>query len=49
MPMILNDKARSPRRSTLDEVAKGYEAFDQGAARKAVIDPHGMFSLWELR
>lgn len=26
----------------LDEAPKGYEAFDQGAPRKFVIDPHGM-------
>lgn len=27
---------------SLDDAPKGYEAFDQGAAKKYVIDPHGM-------
>lgn len=27
---------------SLDEAAEGYQAFDQGAARKFVLDPHGM-------
>jgi len=29
---------------TLDEAPKGYESFDAGAARKYVIDPHGMIA-----
>ena len=38
---------RSPRRSTprsisLDEAPQGYEDFDNGAAKKFVIDPHGL-------
>lgn len=28
----------------LDDAAKGYQDFDQGAARKYVIDPHGMLA-----
>jgi glutathione-independent formaldehyde dehydrogenase len=27
---------------SLDEAPQGYRDFDQGAARKYVIDPHGM-------
>jgi glutathione-independent formaldehyde dehydrogenase len=27
---------------TLDDAPKGYKDFDRGAARKFVIDPHGM-------
>jgi len=29
---------------TLDDAPKGYQDFDQGAARKYVIDPHGMLA-----
>ena len=44
---ILHDRARSRRRSTppsspLDEAPQGYQDFDKGAARKYVIDPHGL-------
>jgi len=47
MQMILADKARiatavNATVISLDEAAKGYEDFDHGAARKYVIDPHGM-------
>jgi glutathione-independent formaldehyde dehydrogenase len=28
----------------LDEAPRGYQEFDQGAARKYVLDPHGMLS-----
>jgi glutathione-independent formaldehyde dehydrogenase len=47
MKMILSDKARiadavNATVISLDEAAKGYDDFDQGAARKYVIDPHGM-------
>ncbi len=27
---------------SLDEAPKGYQDFDKGAAKKFVIDPHGM-------
>ena len=34
---------RSTRRSiTLDEAPQGYEDFDKGAAKKFVLDPHGL-------
>jgi glutathione-independent formaldehyde dehydrogenase len=47
MRMILADKAHiadavNATVISLDEAPKGYEDFDQGAARKYVIDPHGM-------
>jgi len=47
MQMILADKARiatavNATVISLDEAAKGYQDFDHGAARKYVIDPHGM-------
>jgi glutathione-independent formaldehyde dehydrogenase len=29
---------------SLDEAPKGYQDFDQGAAKKYVIDPHGMIA-----
>ncbi len=29
---------------SLEDAAKGYESFDQGAAKKFVIDPHGLLS-----
>jgi glutathione-independent formaldehyde dehydrogenase len=29
---------------SLEEAPKGYETFDQGAAAKFVLDPHGMLS-----
>ncbi len=29
-------------RTPLDEAPRGYAEFDQGAARKYVLDPHGM-------
>ena len=28
----------------LDEAVRGYREFDQGAARKYVLDPHGTFA-----
>jgi glutathione-independent formaldehyde dehydrogenase len=44
---ILHDKVHPARNVNvttipLDEAPKGYEMFDQGAARKFVIDPHGV-------
>jgi glutathione-independent formaldehyde dehydrogenase len=47
MKMILSEKAQIAKAVnatviSLDEAPKGYEDFDQGAARKYVIDPHGM-------
>jgi glutathione-independent formaldehyde dehydrogenase len=47
MQAILYGKAR-PAQATnvtiisLDEAPKGYKDFDKGAAKKFVIDPHGM-------
>jgi len=29
---------------SLEDAAKGYESFDQGAAKKFVLDPHGLLS-----
>jgi len=49
MQAILHGKAK-PARATnvttisLDESAKGYKDFDKGAAKKFVIDPHGMIA-----
>ncbi|NYI72688.1 glutathione-independent formaldehyde dehydrogenase [Naumannella cuiyingiana] len=47
MNMILSDKADIGKAVnatviTLDEAPEGYASFDQGVARKYVIDPHGM-------
>ena len=47
MNMILNDRAhiaKAVNASTisLDEAPQGYQEFDKGAAKKYVIDPHGM-------
>jgi glutathione-independent formaldehyde dehydrogenase len=47
MQMILADKAQIAKAVnatvvSLDDAPQGYEDFDQGAARKYVIDPHGM-------
>ena len=47
MQMVLNDKAQIAKAVNatvirLDEAPQGYEDFDKGAARKYVIDPHGM-------
>ncbi|WP_320669005.1 formaldehyde dehydrogenase, glutathione-independent [Patulibacter defluvii] len=47
MQMILNDKAQIAKAVNatvigLDDAPRGYGDFDQGAARKYVIDPHGM-------
>ena len=47
MNLILADKAHigkavNATKISLDEAPKGYAEFDKGAARKYVIDPHGM-------
>lgn len=47
MNMILSDKADIGKAVnatviTLDQSPEGYASFDQGVARKYVIDPHGM-------
>jgi glutathione-independent formaldehyde dehydrogenase len=47
MNMILSDKAQIAKAVNavtigLDEAPSGYQEFDKGAARKYVIDPHGM-------
>ena len=47
MQMILNDKAQIAKAVnatviSLDEAPKGYKDFDQGAAKKFVLKPHGL-------
>jgi glutathione-independent formaldehyde dehydrogenase len=47
MQAILNDKVTIAKNVnataiTLDEAPEGYAAFDQGAAQKFVLDPHGL-------
>ena len=47
MNLILNDRAQiakavNARTISLDDAPQGYADFDQGAATKFVIDPHGM-------
>ena len=47
MQAILHDKiqiakAVNAQLITLDEAPKGYKDFDKGAAKKFVIDPHGV-------
>ena len=47
MMAILNDRvdisgAVNAMRITLDDAPQGYQDFDRGAAKKFVIDPHGM-------
>ncbi len=49
MQCILHDKVQIAKAVnvttiTLDEAPKGYKDFDKGAARKFVIDPHGMIA-----
>ena len=44
---ILNDKVQIGKAVNatvirLDDAPEGYQAFDQGAAKKFVLDPHGM-------
>jgi len=47
MQMILNDRAQIAKAVnativSLDEAPQGYKDFDKGAAKKFVLDPHGM-------
>ena len=47
MMSILHDKAHPAKACnveviSLEEAPKGYMDFDQGAAKKFVIDPHGL-------
>ncbi len=47
MMAILHDKVQiadavNATVITLDEAPKGYEDFDKGAAKKYVLDPHGL-------
>ncbi|WP_030434955.1 formaldehyde dehydrogenase, glutathione-independent [Actinoplanes subtropicus] len=47
MMAILHDKVQIAKNVnataiTLDQAPRGYQEFDQGAARKYVLDPHGM-------
>ena len=49
MQMILNDRAQIAKAVnatiiTLDQAPEGYEAFDGGAAKKFVLDPHGQLA-----
>jgi len=49
MMAILHDKVQIARNVNatpipLDQAPQGYQEFDQGAARKYVLDPHGMLS-----
>jgi glutathione-independent formaldehyde dehydrogenase len=49
MQCILHDKVKiakavNVQTITLDEAPKGYKDFDRGAAKKFVIDPHGMIA-----
>ena len=49
MMAILHDKVQIARNVNatvipLDQAPQGYKDFDKGAARKFVIDPHGMVS-----
>jgi glutathione-independent formaldehyde dehydrogenase len=49
MQAILYDKIQIAKATnvsviTLDDAPKGYKDFDQGAAKKFVIDPHGLIS-----
>ena len=49
MNLILRDKAQIAKavnavKISLDEAPQGYADFDKGAAKKYVIDPHGMVS-----
>jgi glutathione-independent formaldehyde dehydrogenase len=47
MQAILHDKVHIAKACnvnliSLDEAPKGYQDFDKGAAKKFVIDPHGL-------
>jgi glutathione-independent formaldehyde dehydrogenase len=50
MLCILHDKVQIAKAVnvttiTLDEAPKGYKDFDKGAAKKFVLDPHGMIAV----
>jgi glutathione-independent formaldehyde dehydrogenase len=50
MQMILNDRAQIAKAVnatviSLDEAPSGYQDFDHGAAKKFVIDPHGLIKM----
>jgi glutathione-independent formaldehyde dehydrogenase len=50
MNMILSDKAQIANAVnavtiSLDDAPNGYQEFDKGAAKKYVIDPHGMVAV----
>jgi glutathione-independent formaldehyde dehydrogenase len=50
MMAILHDKVQIARNVNatvipLDQAPQGYADFDQGAAKKFVLDPHGMVSV----
>ena len=47
MQAILHDKVQIAKAVnatviTLDDAPKGYQDFDKGAAKKFVLDPHGL-------
>ena len=47
MQMILHDRAQIAKAVnatviTLDDAPEGYKDFDSGAAKKYVLDPHGL-------
>ena len=47
MQMILHDRAQIAKAVnatviSLDDAPKGYQDFDKGAAKKFVLDPHGL-------
>ena len=47
MMAILHDRVQIAKNVNatpipLDQAPRGYQEFDQGAARKYVLDPHGM-------
>jgi glutathione-independent formaldehyde dehydrogenase len=49
MMAILHDKVQIARNVNatvipLDQAPQGYEDFDKGAAKKYILDPHGMVS-----
>jgi glutathione-independent formaldehyde dehydrogenase len=49
MQAILHDRVQIARAVNatpipLDDASRGYHEFDEGAARKYVLDPHGMLA-----
>jgi hypothetical protein len=54
MQMILNDRAQIAKAVnatiiTLDQAPDGYKDFDQGAAKKFVLNPHGLLGVRDSR